>query len=607
MIGVPSSTLTKQGPLTPAELDEIREHPWLGERIVAPVPALGGTARQVIACHHERWDGLGYPRGLRGAEIPLAARIFAVADTFDAMTNDQPYREAMTAQGGTRRDPCGGRAASSIRTWSRLSSRSSFPSSRSSRNRRGQPASRCERSSSRRPQLVDPAVQLAPLVRELPLAKLEVRPGLVVGKHRDAVVQPPPRGGDVAFLGLELLEQLLDLALGQIVHVTSIGRARPNDQKMSTDHPARHSSRGRMRPTISLEHMSVLSPTDQTDADAHDVPRKPLGTLLVEAGFIDDGQLAEALHDGTQTGERVGEVVVRRGWASEDDVAQLLAAQWELTYVDRASIWFDASALSRLSREDAQHLEALPIRLEGDRVMVAVAEPTEQRLAELRRLIGDDAVVVVVPKSALDAGIRSQLLTSRGPSAEESHAHEEPNVDEPWTDEPAREEPALPEEPAIFEAPPSVEPPRRAAPPESEEPRVAAAPPRVGSRSARGHGPVRPRGARSRHRGLHRRPGGRDAGVRPAHRRARGGACEESSGDGGGEDAARRSPAARRRAEAVGLAAAPRDEGPVRTPDADHRACDRALDAIGAVRCSAHGNARREGRVVAPQVARRHP
>jgi len=98
MIGVPSSTLTKQGPLSPAELDEIREHPWLGERIVAPVPALGGTARHVIASHHERWDGLGYPRGLRGIEIPLAARIFAVADAFDAMTHDQPYRGAMTSE-----------------------------------------------------------------------------------------------------------------------------------------------------------------------------------------------------------------------------------------------------------------------------------------------------------------------------------------------------------------------------------------------------------------------------------------------------------------------------------------------------------------------------
>jgi HD-GYP domain-containing protein (c-di-GMP phosphodiesterase class II) len=97
MIGVPSSTLVNPGPLSKAELDDIREHPWLGERIVAPVPALRETARSVIACHHERWDGLGYPRGLRGTEIPLAARIFAVADVFDSMTRDQPYREALPA------------------------------------------------------------------------------------------------------------------------------------------------------------------------------------------------------------------------------------------------------------------------------------------------------------------------------------------------------------------------------------------------------------------------------------------------------------------------------------------------------------------------------
>ena len=95
MIGVSNATLLKPGALTPAEVDEIREHPWLGERIVAPVPALGGLTRQVIACHHERWDGSGYPRGLRGVEIPLAARMFAVVDAFDAMTNDQPYRDAL--------------------------------------------------------------------------------------------------------------------------------------------------------------------------------------------------------------------------------------------------------------------------------------------------------------------------------------------------------------------------------------------------------------------------------------------------------------------------------------------------------------------------------
>ena len=98
MIGVSNATLLKTGALTPAELDEIREHPWLGERIVAPVPALGGLTRQVIACHHERWDGSGYPRGLRGAEIPLAARIFAVVDAYDSMTNDQPYRDALSVE-----------------------------------------------------------------------------------------------------------------------------------------------------------------------------------------------------------------------------------------------------------------------------------------------------------------------------------------------------------------------------------------------------------------------------------------------------------------------------------------------------------------------------
>ena len=83
------------GALTPAEIDEIREHPWLGERIVAPVPLLGGLTRQVIACHHERWNGSGYPRGLRGIEIPVAARIFAVVDAFDSITNEQPYRDAL--------------------------------------------------------------------------------------------------------------------------------------------------------------------------------------------------------------------------------------------------------------------------------------------------------------------------------------------------------------------------------------------------------------------------------------------------------------------------------------------------------------------------------
>jgi hypothetical protein len=106
--------------------------------------------------------------------------------------------------------------------------------------------------------------------------------------------------------------------------------------------------------------------------------------------------------------------VVRRGLATEDDVARLLAEQWGLDYVERSSIWFDANALAQMSREDAQRLEALPTRVEDGRVVVAVAEPTEQRLGALRELLGEETVMIVVPKSALDAGLRSDLLRSRG-------------------------------------------------------------------------------------------------------------------------------------------------------------------------------------------------
>ncbi len=94
-IGVPDAVVLKPGPLDSDEMEVMRRHVELGEQIVARVPYLDGLAQQVIAAHHERWDGKGYPRGLVGEEIPLPARIFAVVDTFDAMTNDRPYRQAL--------------------------------------------------------------------------------------------------------------------------------------------------------------------------------------------------------------------------------------------------------------------------------------------------------------------------------------------------------------------------------------------------------------------------------------------------------------------------------------------------------------------------------
>jgi len=97
-IGVPDAVVLKPGPLDPDEMEAMRRHVELGDQIVARIPYLGGLARDVITAHHERWDGKGYPRGLAGEDIPLPARIFAVVDTFDAMTNDRPYRQALPVE-----------------------------------------------------------------------------------------------------------------------------------------------------------------------------------------------------------------------------------------------------------------------------------------------------------------------------------------------------------------------------------------------------------------------------------------------------------------------------------------------------------------------------
>jgi HD-GYP domain-containing protein (c-di-GMP phosphodiesterase class II) len=92
---VSEAVLNKPGPLTSAEQAEVREHPEAGARMVALDRSLR-PALPAVLYHHERWDGLGYPTGRAGSEIPLEARILAVTDSFDAMTSDRPYRAALT-------------------------------------------------------------------------------------------------------------------------------------------------------------------------------------------------------------------------------------------------------------------------------------------------------------------------------------------------------------------------------------------------------------------------------------------------------------------------------------------------------------------------------
>lgn len=96
-VGIPERVLCKPGPLDEAEWVVMREHPVVGAQIVEPIKFLAGSV-EIVLSHHERWDGKGYPKGLAGRDIPLAARVFAVADCFDAMTSDRPYRRALPAE-----------------------------------------------------------------------------------------------------------------------------------------------------------------------------------------------------------------------------------------------------------------------------------------------------------------------------------------------------------------------------------------------------------------------------------------------------------------------------------------------------------------------------
>jgi putative nucleotidyltransferase with HDIG domain len=112
-IGVPEDILGKPGPLTEEEWAIMRRHPQIGARVVRPL-GLSEVVVDVVLCHHERWDGGGYPQGLKGDDIPLVARIFSVCDALEAMTATRSYRgplpaavayERVRAETGSQFDP----------------------------------------------------------------------------------------------------------------------------------------------------------------------------------------------------------------------------------------------------------------------------------------------------------------------------------------------------------------------------------------------------------------------------------------------------------------------------------------------------------------------
>lgn len=97
-VGIPDAVLLKPGGLDEEEWALMRSHPEVGVRILSPMLPYLGPIEAMVLHHHERWDGQGYPKGLKGEEIPLLARILAVADTYEALTADRPYRRGLTPE-----------------------------------------------------------------------------------------------------------------------------------------------------------------------------------------------------------------------------------------------------------------------------------------------------------------------------------------------------------------------------------------------------------------------------------------------------------------------------------------------------------------------------
>jgi HD-GYP domain-containing protein (c-di-GMP phosphodiesterase class II) len=112
-MGVPDHILRKTGPLDDSEWEQMRLHPQYAFDLLNPIAYLR-AALDIPYCHHEKWDGTGYPRGLKGTEIPLSARIFSIVDVWDALRSERPYRQAwdkektlnyIRAEANTRFDP----------------------------------------------------------------------------------------------------------------------------------------------------------------------------------------------------------------------------------------------------------------------------------------------------------------------------------------------------------------------------------------------------------------------------------------------------------------------------------------------------------------------
>ena len=141
---------------------------------------------------------------------------------------------------------------------------------------------------------------------------------------------------------------------------------------------------------------------DDSGGQASGSARPPLARLLADAGVASEEQLRLAVAEGMGRGERLGEVVLRRGWIDQAGLARLIARQWDLAYVDDDGAAVEGGASRLLAPSDAQRLRACIIGVVKDLPLVAVAEPTEERFQSVRSTLGGDCEFSVVTKSTLD-------------------------------------------------------------------------------------------------------------------------------------------------------------------------------------------------------------
>jgi Type II secretion system (T2SS), protein E, N-terminal domain len=152
---------------------------------------------------------------------------------------------------------------------------------------------------------------------------------------------------------------------------------------------------------IVISGSNGTAPGENGEAGARSV-RQPLLAVLASAGVASEEDLRSALAEGMDSGERLGEVVLRRGWLDEAGLARVLAEQWDLRFLEDASLAVDQAALRLIATEDARRVGAVAIGFDEGRPLVALSEPTAERFADVRSLVGSEVAFAVVTAGTLE-------------------------------------------------------------------------------------------------------------------------------------------------------------------------------------------------------------